>query len=164
MLTPVTDMTLSLADAIEFINLEADLLDRRDYAAWLDLWTETGLYVIPVDNEAEDFAAVLNYAYDDAHMRQLRVDRFVGGHAISSAPAAKTVRVLGRFRVEETAPGAITVRAAQHLVEYKFETHRLYAADITYKIVATDDGLKLASKVVRLLNAGDALGSLSYLM
>ena len=164
MLTPVTDMTLSLADAIEFINLEADLLDRRDYAAWLDLWTDTGLYVIPVDNEAEDFAAVLNYAYDNAAMRKMRVDRFVGGHAISSAPAAKTVRVVGRFRAEETAPGTITVRAGQHLVEYKFETHRLYAADVTYTIVATADGLKLESKIVRLLNAGDALGSLSYLM
>lgn len=164
MLTPVTDMTLSLADAVDFINLEADLLDRRDYAAWLDLWTEAGLYVIPVDNDATDFAAVLNYAYDDAAMRKMRVDRFVGGHAISSAPAARTVRLLARFRVEETGPGAITVRAAQHLVEYKFETHRLYAADVTYRIVATDSGLKLDSKVVRLLNAGDALGGLSYLM
>lgn len=164
MLTPVTDMTLSLADAIEFINLESDLLDRPDYAAWLDLWTEAGLYVIPVDPKATDFAAVLNYAYDDATMRQMRVARLTGGHAISSTPAARTVRVLGRFRTEETAPGAITVRCAQHLVEYKFETHRLYAADVTYKIVATDDGLKLESKVVRLLNAGDALGSLSYLM
>lgn len=158
-----TEAVLSLQEAIETIWLEADLLDGKSYDAWLDMWTPDGIYVIPVDPNAEDFAAVLNIAYDDDTMRRMRVARLQGGRTISAAPAARTVRTVSRFRVIAADATSITVRAAQHLVEQKFERQRLYAADVTYTLVVSEDGLKLREKVVRLINCDESLTSISYL-
>lgn len=163
MISPVTK-GIALADAVEAIWLEADLLDRCDYESWLSMWTATGTYVVPTDiTVTEDYGSRLNHAFDDGAMRRMRVDRLVGGHAISSTPAARTVRTVSRFRMLESGADLCVVRCAMHLVEYKFERQRLYAADVTYKLKLEEGILKLEEKVVRLVNAADALGSLSYL-
>ncbi|MBV5265774.1 aromatic-ring-hydroxylating dioxygenase subunit beta [Pinisolibacter aquiterrae] len=161
---PTAASAISLADACELIWLEADLLDGRDYPAWLALWTEGGIYAIPTEPGATDLAASLNYAYDDAAMRAMRVERLTAGHAISSTPAAATVRTVSRFRVTAREADAIEVRCAEHVSEYKFERARFWAADVEYRLVRVDGVLKLDRKVVRLINAGDALAGLSYLL
>jgi 3-phenylpropionate/cinnamic acid dioxygenase small subunit len=155
--------TVGLQEAIEFVWLEADLLDNRDYAAWLGLWTEGGRYVIPIDPDGEDLAANLNIAYDDKTMREARVNRLCSGHAMSAAPAARTVRTVSRFRVIATGAGSIELRCAQHLVEYKHDRTRLLAAQVSYRLVRGTTGLALDEKVVKLINSDDALFGIGYL-
>ncbi|HEX7912089.1 MAG TPA: aromatic-ring-hydroxylating dioxygenase subunit beta [Paraburkholderia sp.] len=77
--------------AVQFIWREADMLDRRDYHAWLDLWDPQGHYVVPIDPHTTDFAATLNYAYDDQHMREMRVQRMTSGYLASASDAVRTV-------------------------------------------------------------------------
>jgi len=67
-----------------FIWQEADMLDHGDFAQWLDLWTEDATYIIPIDPLETDFENTLNYAYDNHHMRQLRVTRLTSGESIST--------------------------------------------------------------------------------
>jgi len=74
------------------------------------------------------------------------------------------VRTVSRFVVAASEPGLIAVRGAQILVEYKYDRTRIIAADVTYRIVATDDGLKLDQKVVTLINADDPLHGIGYLL
>ncbi|MGH8407772.1 MAG: aromatic-ring-hydroxylating dioxygenase subunit beta, partial [Pseudomonas sp.] len=62
----LTGFTAPLAQAIEFIWREAELLDHKDYVQWAALWSESGRYVVPIDPDTDDFEANLNYAYDDA--------------------------------------------------------------------------------------------------
>ncbi|MDP1304428.1 aromatic-ring-hydroxylating dioxygenase subunit beta, partial [Klebsiella pneumoniae] len=83
-----------MARAIAFIWKEAELLDKKDYAAWQALWTEDGYYVVPIDPDTTDYAASLNYAYDNAHMRKIRIERLTSGHAMSAVDAAATVRTV----------------------------------------------------------------------
>ena len=154
----------TLQEAMEFIWSEADLLDSKSYAEWLELWREEGIYVVPIDPETEDFAATLNYAYDDAEMRQARVKRLTGTSAISVTAAARTVRTVSRFRQLEVEGAQIRVRCAQHLIECKRGVQRLYAGDLTYDIVRDAGSLKLLRKVVRLINSTEALGGIAYLL
>ena len=42
------------AGAIELIWREAELLDRKDYHAWLSLWDPAGFYVVPIDHDTTD--------------------------------------------------------------------------------------------------------------
>lgn len=163
-MTETSNTAVTLAEATALVWLEADLLDVRDYDGWLDLWSEGGIYAIPTDPAAVDLAATLNYAYDDAAMRRMRVERLTAGHAISSSPAAATVRTVSRFRLLSSDASGCELRCAEHLVDYKFERQRVWAADLIYRLVRTDEGLKIDRKVVRLINAGDALAGLSYLL
>lgn len=162
----MTTEAITLDDAVNFISLEADYLDHRDYAAWLALWADGGTYVIPIDPAAEDFADRLNYAYDDAAMRRMRVARLTNGESISARDAAHTLRSLSRFRMLDAATpdGTTRIRCAQHLVEYRRDRFRTYAANVTYTLRREGGEIRLVEKVVRLLNSTDALAGMSFLL
>ena len=94
------NMNLQLLNEVTaFIWAEADMLDHSEYREWLNLWNEKGVYIIPIDPNLTDYENNLNYAYDDNHMRKLRVERLENGEAISTAPKANTVRSISRVRV-----------------------------------------------------------------
>lgn len=68
-----------LSEVTAFIWAEADMLDHSEHDTWLKLWNEKGVYIIPIDPNLTDYENNLNYAYDDHHMRQLRVERLKMG-------------------------------------------------------------------------------------
>lgn len=154
----------SLDEAISFIWAEADMLDRLDYRLWLPLWIESGRYIIPTQRGLDSYDDSLNIVNDDAVMRAARVKRLLSGFAMSSAPPARTVRTVSRFVPLSAEGSALTLRAAQILVEYKYERQRTLAADMTYRIVATTDGLRLDRKIVTLVNCDDYQHGIGYLL
>lgn len=151
-----------LAAAAEFVALEADLLDTRDYRTWLALWDHDGRYVVPVDPAETNYSDTLNYAYDDAAMRDMRVRRLTSGESMSASHAARTIRVVSRFRLLDAGP-VIRLRNAQILTEYKFDRHRSYAANVEWQLRPEGSSFKIAEKVVRLINGGDALAGITFL-
>ncbi|PZU10768.1 MAG: hypothetical protein DI605_03755 [Sphingomonas sp.] len=154
---------IAVQEAIEFIWVEADLLDRRAYREWLDLWDETGLYIIPIERDAADYAAHLNVAYDDAEMRQARVKRLSSGFSMSARASARTVRTVSRFVVDERGENWIALRCAQHLAEYKNDRVLVHAADVDYRLTRADGALRIARKVIRMINSDDAFVGVGYL-
>ena len=153
----------TFARAIEFIWREAEMLDRRDYRAWLDLWDPSGFYVVPIDPQATDFAATLNYAYDDQHMRELRVQRMVSGYSASASDAARTVRTVSRFTLTSDAADVVEVKSAQVIVAYKRGASTIFAADLTHKISFATGEPRLVDKVIRLIDSTEALSAIGFL-
>ncbi len=160
----MTNLNTPLGRAIAFIWEEAELLDRKDYSTWGALWADDGHYVVPIDPDTTDFAASLNYAYDDARMRQLRIERFTSGFSMSAADSAVTVRSVSRFTLACHEGDEIEVKSAQLLAAYKRNTHTLFAGNLTHRIRFTAAGPKLVQKVVRLVNSQDALNALGFLL
>lgn len=158
-----TTGAITFAEACAFIWQEAELLDRQDYKAWLSLFTETGLYVVPIERDNGDHAAELNIAYDDAEMRAARVRRLKSGFSISSAPSARTIRTTSRFVLEGAEDGGVIMRCAQLLVEFKFERTRVLGADVTYHLARAGGEVKIQHKTVLLLNSDEPLWGIGYL-
>jgi 3-phenylpropionate/cinnamic acid dioxygenase small subunit len=140
------------------------MLDFQEYEAWLDLWAPDGVYVVPIDTDTEDYANTLNFAYDKAEMRRLRVNRLISGEAVSTQTTPKTVRMPGRFRLLSDVDGLVTVRCAQLLSENRHGNLRTYPADVTYKLRREGEGFRMVEKVVRLLNADHHLSSIGYIL
>lgn len=151
------------ANVVDFINLEADLLDHKDYDDWLKLWTSEGLYIVPVDTQETDFVNTLNFAYDDDAMRQLRVARLQGGESVSSVALDKTVRVMSRFRVLEETETLVRVRCAMILNEIRTDKLLSYPGDVEYELRKQPEGLKIEKKVVRLLHAASHLATVAFI-
>lgn len=147
-----------------FIWQEADMLDHGDFVQWLDLWTENATYIIPIDPLETDFENTLNYAYDDHHMRQLRVTRLTSGESISTTPRARTVRSQSRFRVLSDADGIVTVRCAQNLREFRKDVLKQYTADVTFELVRSGDSFKIQRKLIQLINSTDTLAGIGYIL
>lgn len=161
--TPATLGDVRVSRAIELVWREADLLDRKDYATWQDLYAEDGVYVIPIDRDAEEFDDVLNMVYDDRRMRRLRVNRMTEGYAIAAVDSATTVRTVSRFVTTAVTDAEVSLRAAQVLVAYKRGTHDLWAADVDYTVrLGAQD--TIARKVVRLVNSEDAVPAAGFLL
>ena len=157
-------MTISLQTASEFLWAEADILDRRAYDDWLNLWANDGLYIVPIERDVEDYADVLNYAYDDAKMRDMRVRRLKSSFSMSALTASNTVRTVSRFVVISQSDQEIQLRAAQHLADYRRDNLRMLAADLDVTLRQTDDGIKIVRKVVTLVNCEDAINGIGYLL
>lgn len=146
-----------------FLNAEADMLDHKEYQDWLKLWSPTGLYIVPVDANATDYQNALNVAYDDAHMRQLRVERLEGGEAVSTATALPTVRMISAIRVLSEFDAGIEVRCSYCLYENKAGDLRPYPAQAEFVLVPHGDAFLIEKKVVKLLRASQFLATISYI-
>jgi 3-phenylpropionate/cinnamic acid dioxygenase small subunit len=161
----VTDhLSGEFGEAIVFIWKEAELLDRKRYEEWAALWTDEGIYVVPTDAAATDFSRTLNYAFDDARMRKMRLARMTSGAAISADSAAATVRTVSRFTLGDVQDECFEVDAAQIVTAYKRETYATFIANVTYRLRRRDGALKLERKIVRLINAADSLDALGFLL
>jgi len=154
----------AFAKAVQFIWREAEILDRKDYRAWLDLWSPKGFYVVPIDPLATDFAATLNYVYDDEAMRALRVQRLSSGYSPSVTDAARTVRTVSRFTMSSDSADTVDVRSAQVVVAYKRGVSALFAADVEHRIDLSGGEPRIVQKVVRLIDSTDALNAIGFLL
>lgn len=152
------------AEAVQFIWREAEILDRKDYRAWLELWSPKGFYVVPIDPLATDFGATLNYAYDDHAMRALRVQRLSSGYSPSVTDAARTVRTVSRFTMSSDSADIVDVRSAQVIVAYKRGVSTLFAADVEHRLDLSDGEPRIVQKVVRLIDSTDALNAIGFLL
>lgn len=153
-----------LNEVTAFIWAEADMLDHSEYRDWLKLWDEQGLYIIPIDPTTTDYENTLNYAYDNHHMRTLRVERLENGEAISTAPKAITVRNVSRIRVLSEQDNTTIVRCAQSLQEFRKDNLRNYTADIRYELQRDLHSFKIRRKIVTLINSTDTLMGISYIL
>ncbi|RDU96231.1 aromatic-ring-hydroxylating dioxygenase subunit beta [Trinickia dinghuensis] len=155
----------TFARAVEFVWREAEMLDRRDYRAWLDLWDPTGVYVVPIDPTATDFSATLNYVYDDRDMREKRVQRMLSGYSASASDAARTVRTMSRFTRESGSTETLELKSAQVVAAYKRGATTLFAADVTHQLrIDTEGDIRIAAKVVRLIDSTEALSAIGFLL
>ena len=153
-----------LNQASAFIWQEADMLDHGEFESWLALWTQDATYIIPIDPLETDFENTLNYAYDDHHMRQLRVTRLTSGESISTTPRARTVRTLSRFRLLADDGKTVTVRCAQNLRECRKDVLKHYTADITFELLRDGDSFKIQRKLIQLINSTDTLAGIGYIL
>ncbi|MBK0420026.1 hypothetical protein JD276_13395 [Leucobacter sp. CSA1] len=168
---PLSYSGVSVADprvarAVDLVSYEAELLDRKNYEEWQELYSEDGIYVIPIDPETEDFAGSLNMVFDDDAMRRSRVVRLTEGYAIAAVDAATTVRTLGRFICGEVDDDGVLLRAAQVIVAYKRGTHHLWAGDVEYRVRfgATPADDRIALKVIRLIDSQDSTPAAGFLL
>ncbi|WP_133790645.1 aromatic-ring-hydroxylating dioxygenase subunit beta [Paraburkholderia silvatlantica] len=154
----------TFARAVQFIWREAELLDRRDYRAWLDLWDPSGIYVVPIDPTTTDFDATLNYAYDDQDMREKRVQRMTSGYSASATDAARTVRTVSRFTMTSDSADSVEIQSAQIVIAYKRGANTIFAADLAHRLSFVDGEPRLAQKVIRLIDSTEALNAIGFLL
>jgi 3-phenylpropionate/cinnamic acid dioxygenase small subunit len=150
--------------AIQLVWEEAAILDAKDYRMWESMYTDDALYVIPIDPDTEDYAGSLNMVYDDKRMRRLRVERMLQGYAPSAVAAARTVRVVSRFTVENISDASVTLKSAQILTAFKRDRFSTIGAELTHTVAISDAGDKIALKVARLIDSEDAVTASGYLL
>jgi len=160
-------MTLSRADAEDFLFHEAALLDEWRLDEWLQLLSEDAIYRVP-SNDAPEGASteVLHTIADDIERLHARVKRLKSDHAHAEYPHSRTRRMITNVRVLGETEGTATVAA--NFVVYRFRRDRetrTYFGSYVYKLRTGGNALKIAERTVRL-DATElaALGSVSFIL
>lgn len=165
---------VSREEAEALVYRECRLLDQLELEEWLTLFTDDGLYWLPVtDGEPEDAANVISIVYDDAARRGERVYRTLHTPVLDQSPRSRTIHLVGNLEVDGTdARGDTRVRCNQLITELRpggerqvgLNTSRLFAARCEYRLRRVGGEARIALKKLLLLDADQPLYNLTFML
>jgi 3-phenylpropionate/cinnamic acid dioxygenase small subunit len=150
-------------DEVEaFLFHEAELLDERRLEEWLELFTEDGVFWVPIADgtDPEHEASVI---YDDARLRTQRVYQLLHQPHYAQIPPSRTAHYITNVRLVAEQPGGeIVVRCNVLVAEQRpgehqqlqagLGTRRLLAGRCEYRLRPRNGGWAIALKKVLLLD------------
>lgn len=154
---------MNTAAAIELVYREARLIDEKRFDEWYDLFTEDGLYWMPLARDqpiGEDQTSLL---YEDKLLLKVRIERLRHPNAFSQQQPSYCQHVLQQPAVESTGTGLCVLRTPFLYVEAKFDRQLVLAGTAFHHLVQQPDGWKIRVKKIELLNREAALPSIELL-
>ena len=122
-----------------FLYREADLLDRREFEAWYDLFTDDGLYWVPIGDETDDPARAVSVAFDDHRRLGDRIAWMNTGNVYSHQPPSVTQRMISNVMVWAVDAQTALSRSAFTLHAYRRGVTDTFAGRYEH-VLRMDDG------------------------
>ena len=154
------------ADLIRFVLHEARLIDEQRFDEWLDLFTEDGMYWMPLEMGQTDPVLQQSLFYDDKLLMRIRVERLKGARTFSQKPKSRCHHVLQTPLVEamdETA-NRYETWTPFHYLETRLDEQTLFAGWSRHTITMRDGALRMTLKRVDLVNPDSAFGNIQLFM
>lgn len=158
---------MTRAEAEELLIREARMLDERRLEEWLDLFSEDGIYWLPIQEDKGPNEAT-SIIYDLPVRREERVYRLLHTIAPVEDPPHRTLHTVSNVEVEERTAGELTILSTQ--VIYTARTgvgvnEMLYFPARCEHIIRQEGGRwRIAVKRVILINRDHALPSLPFIL
>ncbi len=151
--------TVQHQDLIDFVVREARMLDEGRYEAWNALFTDDGMYWVPLVPGQEDGINHTSHLYEDKLLRELRIGRLRSPRAFSQQPPSRCHHLLQTPTVEsfDAAAGRLQVRTEFHYAESRSDESLWLVGHILYDLVEREGSLRITLKRVNLLNPDSAL-------
>jgi benzoate/toluate 1,2-dioxygenase subunit beta len=146
---------ITRAEATDLLAREALALDRREWDAWLALYTDDAVYWVPawadeVTMTSDPDRELSLIYYKDKHNLEDRVWRVKSGLAVSSVPLSRTVHQVTNVLVEPD--GGVCATWAVHQFNAKRQTQHSFFGRYEYRVAQVDGDWKIACKKIILLN------------
>ena len=143
------------ADVLMWLNDEAELLDRREFLAWLDRLTPDVRYLMPARatvHRADGLGVFhTNHHFDETFgSLGTRVHRLVNATNYAEDPPSRTRRFVTNIRVFEPDADEISASSYLLLLRSRGDSERLELLSCERNDVfrPTDDGLKLRAREI----------------
>ncbi|WP_341891726.1 aromatic-ring-hydroxylating dioxygenase subunit beta [Variovorax sp. YR752] len=140
-------------DLTQFLHHEARLLDEHRWDEWQKLFTPDGLYWVPLVHGQVDHLNHASLFCEDALLRSMRARRLEQARAYSQQPPTRTVHVLGNIALESRDDDAVcTVRSTFLLLEWRKTEQRTFGGSVLHTLRRADDGWRIQTKRIDLVN------------
>lgn len=174
----MSQATLTRAEAEDLLIHEARLLDERRLDEWNALFTEDGVYWIPLD-ENEPIATSASVIHDTPLRREERVHHLLHNTFPAQSPHSRTLHFISNVSVEQgigDSSGNIVVRSNQLIYEMRTGDYKQVGIGDLRPIVAnvehilrpvstqTNQRMGIARKKILLINRDSWLGNMTFLM
>ena len=147
---------------------QAALLDARRWQEWVDLFTDDGIYWMPVQPSQSDWLSEPSIFAEDKLMMEIRMGRLNHPNAWSQAALWGTNHLVSNLVIEAVgapeaggaAPGggsgglqSITVYSRFQMMEMRRDEVRHFGGTYRHQLVRTPDGLRIRLQRVDMMNS-----------
>jgi benzoate/toluate 1,2-dioxygenase beta subunit len=148
----------------DFLYDEAALLDAGELEEWLSLWSDDGVYWIPI-GEGTDSDRNVSIAYDDRARLEDRIWRLRSGEAHAQLPPSRVNHLLGNVRLLAARESVVEVESRFVVAEIRRERQALYCGRYIHHLVIEEGSqqLRIRRKEVYLATSELALGNLGFI-
>lgn len=137
----------------EFLFYQSELLDRKQWSAYLDLFAAEGLYWMPATPDQTEWLDSPSIFAEDPGLMEIRMRRVMHPNAWSQAPAWGTSHLVGNVVIEEQSTSQVLVRSRFQMLEIRRDTVRHFAGTYRHSLARVGDDFRILLQRVDLLNA-----------
>jgi 3-phenylpropionate/cinnamic acid dioxygenase small subunit len=136
----------------QFLFREAELLDHRQYAEWLSLFAEDGVYWMPAGQDDIDPQKETSLIFDDRKALGDRVARLLHPAAHSQTPPSRTRHLIGNIVLGEAEPASLHVGSNFAIMESRLGVQRWWGGHADHHLRRDAGDWRIVRKKVCLIN------------
>ena len=138
----------------QFLYRQSELLDTKQWQAWIDLFADDGVYWMPADPAHKHWDGVPSIFAEDKNLMNVRMTRVLHPDAWSQRPLWGTNHVVSNVILEKASiPDEIIVRSRFHMMELRRDDVRHFAGAYRHHLKKTADGYRINLQRVDMTNA-----------
>jgi len=137
----------------EFLSYQAELLDTKNWQAYIDLFAEQGVYWMPARLEQTEWLDSPSIFAEDRLLMTVRMGRITHPNAWSQAPLWETSHIVGNVVIEAVEPASIRVRSRFQVQELRRDCVRGFAGVYRHTLLRRADDFRIELQRVDLMNA-----------
>jgi 3-phenylpropionate/cinnamic acid dioxygenase small subunit len=137
----------------QFLYRQSELLDTRQWQAWIDLFAEEGVYWMPADPAHKHWDGVPAIFAEDRNLMNVRMKRVLHPDAWSQRPLWGTNHVVSNVVIEKLDGVDLHVRSRFHMMELRRDDVRHFAGSYRHHLKKTSDGFRIQLQRVDMTNA-----------
>ena len=136
----------------QFLFYQSELLDEKQWGAYIELFAVDGVYWMPATPEQTEWLDSPSIFAEDRQMMEIRMGRVTHPNAWSQAPQWGTSHLVGNVVIESVSDTEISVRSRFQMIELRRDATRHFAGTYRHTLIRTGDDFKIALQRVDLLN------------
>jgi len=137
----------------QFLYIQAELLDDKQWQAWIDLFDDAGIYWMPASPEQTEWEGSPSIFAEDKLLMEIRKGRVSHPNAWSQAPMWATNHIVSHVTVEAHGETTLEVRSRFHMMELRRDSVRHFGGRYRHTLVrGGDGGLRIRLQRVDLFN------------
>ncbi|HEY6821760.1 MAG TPA: aromatic-ring-hydroxylating dioxygenase subunit beta [Burkholderiales bacterium] len=137
----------------QFLYLQAEHLDAKQWRQWIDLFADDGIYWMPPDASYKTWDGQPAIFAEDKNLMNVRMGRVLHPDAWSQRPLWATNHVVSNVVLRKISPAEIQVSSRFHMMELRRDDVRHFAGSYLHTLKRTKEGLRIKLQRVDMTNA-----------
>jgi len=138
----------------QFLYRQAELLDSKQWQAWIDLFVDDGVYWMPPEPSHTTWEGMPAIFAEDKYLMTVRMKRVLHPDAWSQRPLWGTNHMVSNVVVQKQKPnGEVEVTSRFHMMELRRDDVRHFAGSYRHHLKKGKDGYRIKLQRVDMTNA-----------
>ena len=142
----------TLARAAQVLYAQSEMLDQQQWQAYIDLFTDDGVYWMPVLPEQTEWEGSPSIFAEDKLMMAVRMGRITHPNAWSQSPMWATNHVIGNISIESETANEVVLRSRFHMMELRRDNLRHFGGTYQHTLVKAGRNFRIKLQRVDLFN------------